>query len=77
MRRLLIRITTLSLTLVALAAPAAVARPAVDPPAPVRHAAESGFDWTTFGTFAGVALLAFAALACVAAVHLRRTHATA
>jgi hypothetical protein len=40
MRRNLIRIATLSLALVALGAPAAVARPAADPAPPVQHAAQ-------------------------------------
>ena len=45
MRRILI----LSLALLALAAPAAMARPAQDPPAPVQHSipvADDGTDWT-------------------------------
>jgi len=76
MRRILI----LSLALLALAAPAAMARPAQDPPAPVQHSipvADDGTDWNTIGIVGGVVLVALGAGAGLGAAHLRRRHATA
>jgi hypothetical protein len=84
MRRTTIRILALSLALLALAAPAAMARPAQDPPASVQNTAavpspatEDGTDWTTLGLVGGIVLVALGAGAGIGGAHLRRRHATA
>ena len=80
MRRTSLRIAALALVLVALAAPAAIARPAQDPPAPVQHSipvADDGTDWNTLGIVGGIVLIALGAGAGLGAAHLRRRHATA
>jgi len=74
------RILVLSLALLALAAPAAMARPAQDPPAPFQRSipvADDGADWNTIGIVGGVVLVALGAGAGLGAAHLRRRHATA
>ncbi len=74
------RILVLSLALLALAAPAAMARPAQDPPAPVQHSipvADDGTDWNTIGIVGGIVLIALGTGAGLGAAHLRRRHATA
>ena len=80
MRRILI----LSLALLALAAPAAMARPAQEPPAPVQHstaipspATDDGTDWTGIAIVGGIVLIALGAGAGLGGAHLRRKQATA
>lgn len=84
MRRTSLRILALSLALLALAAPAAMARPAQDPPASVQHssavpspATDEGTDWTTVGLIGGIVLVALSTGAGIGGAHLRRRHATA
>jgi hypothetical protein len=82
MRRTSIRIIALSLAILALAAPAALARPAQDPPVSVQQQQQAvthddGTDWNTLALVGGIVLVAVGAAAGLGAARIRRTHATA